>query len=200
MKKVSISILAVFLMAFTVTVDKLSEAERAFANEELTKSMKMVHQTIQGLSDAQLNFKPSSESWSIAECMEHIALSENNIFEMVNTALASPSDPHKETLGLEDEQVIAMMKDRSNKVKTFKPFEPSGKFGSFQGSVDAFNKLRKAHIEYVLNTDDDLRKHYAELPFGTLDSYQVILFMSGHTQRHVLQMQEVMEHEKFPKK
>jgi hypothetical protein len=36
------------------------------------------------------------------------------------------------------------------------------------------------------------------LPFGTIDGLQILLFMSGHTERHVAQMEEVMANENFP--
>ena len=52
---------------------------------------------------------------------------------------------------------------------------------------------------YLKDTADDLRNHYAQSPFGTLDGLQVLLFMSGHTERHVAQMEEVMAHADFPK-
>jgi hypothetical protein len=37
-----------------------------------------------------------------------------------------------------------------------------------------------------------------ELPFGTIDAYQGILFMSAHTERHVRQIEEIMDDENFP--
>ncbi|HCO82594.1 MAG TPA: DinB family protein, partial [Arenibacter sp.] len=45
---------------------------------------------------------------------------------------------------------------------------------------------------------DDLRNRYQQLPFGTVDAYQILLFMSGHTERHIKQMEEVMDDEDFP--
>jgi len=197
MKKIIYPIIAVVLMSFTLVV-KLKDEERTYAQNELTKSMNEVAATVRGLNDIQFNFKPDAETWSVAEIMEHIALSENNIFEMMKGSLNAESEAAQAST-MQDAEVIALMLDRSHKVKTFKPFEPSGKFGSFEGSIEAFNKTRKEHIEYILTTDDDLRNHFSTLPFGTLDAYQMVLFMSGHTQRHVMQMKEVIEHPNFPK-
>ena len=53
-------------------------------------------------------------------------------------------------------------------------------------------------MEFVSSTDADLRNHYAQLPFGTIDAYQALLFISGHTERHILQIVEVMENDDFP--
>ena len=97
-----------------------------------------------------------------------------------------------------DEGLIAMIEDRSNKVKTGEPFEPSGKYGSFEETVEEFKTKRKEHIGFVKNTQDDLRNRYQQLPFGTIDAYQILLFMSGHTERHIKQMEEVLDDEDFP--
>ena len=53
-------------------------------------------------------------------------------------------------------------------------------------------------MEFVASTDADLRNHYAQLPFGTIDAYQSLIFMSGHTERHILQIKEIMEDDNFP--
>ena len=47
-------------------------------------------------------------------------------------------------------------------------------------------------------TEDDLRNRYFDFPFGKADSYQIILFLSGHTKRHTDQIKEVIANEKFP--
>ena len=48
---------------------------------------------------------------------------------------------------------------------------------------------------------EDVKGHTVSLPNGAMfNSYQLVLFMSGHTKRHTLQMQEVMADANFPKK
>lgn len=91
-----------------------------------------------------------------------------------------------------------MIADRSTKVKTGEAFEPSGKYGSYEETLEEFKTKRKEHIDYVKSTKDDLRNCYQQLPFGTIDAYQILLFMSGHTERHIKQMEEVMDDEDFP--
>ena len=92
---------------------------------------------------------------------------------------------------------MGIITSRDQKVKTSEAFEPSGKFGSHVETVKAFVDKRGEHIEYLKTTEDDLRNHYGKLPFGTIDGLQILLFMSGHTERHVAQMEEVMAHTDF---
>jgi len=199
MKKIILPLLVLLVVGFTTADTPLTGEERAFAIAEMTNSRDHLTSVVEGLSEAQLNFKSSPDSWSIAECVEHITISENTIYSMVEGALKTEADPSKRAeVKMTDDQLLGIIKDRSNKVKTSKPFEPSGKFGSYEEALKEFMTKRDAHITYVEGTEDDLRNRYGQLPFGTVDAFQVVLFMSGHTERHVKQMEEVKAHANFP--
>jgi len=49
------------------------------------------------------------------------------------------------------------------------------------------------------DTKDDLRNHFAESPLGLMDTYQVLIFLSGHTARHTAQIAELKSNPGFPK-
>lgn len=200
MKKIILPIVVLALVGFGVINTGLTDAEREMAVQELNKTKDRLTSTIEGLSEAQLNFKIDSTSWSVAEGVEHLAISENMIGGMLQGALKTPADPTKrDSVQISDEKLLAMISGRERKVKTGEAFEPSGKFGSHEETVKEFTTKRDEHLTYLKDTADDLRNHYAQSPFGTLDGLQVLLFMSGHTERHVAQMEEVMAHADFPK-
>ena len=200
MKKLLLPMLMVALVSYTFTGTTLTKEERNFAKAELKKSSKLLQKAVKGLSPAQLSFKPGPESWFIAEITEHIAISENNIFGMLQGTLKSEPDPSRRAEAkLTDQQVLTMITDRTNKVKTQAAFEPTGQFGSQDATLAAFLKKRESNIDFVKNTKEDLRNRYQQLPFGIIDAYQILLFMSGHTERHVLQIEEVKANEGFPK-
>lgn len=200
MKKILLPALMLALISFTGSDSTLTKAEREKAVNELTNSKNNLMSAIKGLSDAQLNFKSSPESWSVAECTEHLAISENSLFGLVEGCLKTTPDPSKRSdVKLSDEQLLAIIVDRSNKVKTREAFVPTGKYGTHKETIKEFKGKRKDHIKFVKKTEEDLRNRYQQLPFGTVDAYQLILFMSGHTDRHVLQIEEVKAHPDFPK-
>jgi len=199
MKKIILPIVALALVSFGMLSTGITDEERQMAVEELTKTRNRLTSVVDGLSEEQLNFKPNLESWSVAECAEHLAISEGMIGGMLQGALQTPADPSKrDSVQIPDEKLMGMITSRDQKVKTGEAFEPSGKFGSHEETVKAFADKRDEHIEYLKTTEDDLRNHYGQLPFGTIDGLQILLFMSGHTERHVKQMEEVMAHEDFP--
>lgn len=196
--------LAIYLVAFSLvgtgfSLLKLTEEEREMAAGHLNETKENMMEIVEDLSEEQLNFKPTEDAWSIAECVEHLAISEHAFADMLKGSLQTMADASRRSeVKMTDGQLLGMITDRSQKVKTSEAFEPSGQFGDFEETLEAFKDKRKEHIKYIKTTDDDLRNHYGELPFGTIDAYQMILFMSGHTARHTQQMEEIMEHPDFP--
>ena len=200
MKKIFLLAGLTMLLSFTVTPDPVTEKERKEAISYFKETQKALADEIKGLTENQLNWKPADSVWSVAECVEHIALSEKNIFDMAMSSLKGNADPSKRSqLKFDDEAVKKFITDRSFKVKTREGFIPTGQFGNAEKTLAVFNERREALITYMKNTQDDLRNHFAEMPFGLLDTYQVLIFLSGHTRRHTLQIVELKSLPGFPK-
>jgi hypothetical protein len=199
--KLILFIIAFASMSFYHLDSSLTVAERKYATNLLKETKENLLKKVKSLTAEQLNFKADTSRWSIAECVEHIALSENNIFGFAQMALKEPADPSKRAeVKMTDEGIIKMITDRSTKVKTSEPFEPTGKFGSFEATLTEFQTKRDNNINYINNTSDDLRNHYNDFPFGKIDTYQTILFMAAHSKRHTDQIEEILNHPDFPKK
>lgn len=200
MKK-TILFFAAMLFAVVSVSAQMTDEERKFAVKHLTDTQKDMMKVIKGLSDEQLNYKPDADSWSIAECVKHIALSEQNIWAgFVSAGLAQDPDPSKRSeVAMSDDQLMGIIESRAQKVKTQAPFEPEAKPEPLKDVLKEFKALRGEHIKFAKKSTDDLRNRYGQLPFGTIDVYQAIIFMSGHTKRHTDQMREVMASAGFPK-
>jgi len=199
MKIIFSFLLTLFLVSPAISQQVLTEEERSMTLAELENTRDMLEESTSGLSPAQLNYKSSEEAWSIAECVEHLTISENAFGEMIKGAINAPADPSKRAeVKMTDGDLLAMIRDRSGKVKTSEPFEPSGKFGTYQETLEVFMGLRGMHIGFIDETEEDLRNRYGQLPFGTIDGLQIVLFMSGHTERHVKQIMEIKESEGYP--
>jgi hypothetical protein len=179
----------------------MTEDERNFAVKHLTDTQNDLIEVVKGLSDEQMNFKPNAESWSVAECLRHITLSEQNIWAgLITVGLAMEADPSKRAeVQITDGVLLGMIESRKEKVKTFAPFEPENKTEPIKEVLKEFNSLRKDHILFMKESDDNLRNRYADVPMGRVDLYQSILFMSGHTRRHTDQIKEVIDSPNFPK-
>ena len=194
------TILLTYSSGFSQT--PMTKQERNFVVKYLNETSNYMTKTLKGLSAEQLSFKPNAESWSVEECLKHIAISEQNLWaSFVDSALATDPDPSKRAeVKMNDEQIMGLIESREQRVKTFAPFEPSNKPEGFKSVLKEFKALRGVHTKWVKKTDEDLRNRYATTPFGVIDAYQAILFMAGHTKRHTDQMKEVMASPNFPRK
>ncbi|PWL40107.1 DinB family protein [Flagellimonas aquimarina] len=201
MKKLILPMVALLLFSFSTDTLKLTDDDRKLATKHLMETRDHMAKVLKGLTEEQLNFTPEEEAWSISGCVEHLAISENAFGGLIQkTVAAGPNPALKDSLKFKDDQLMGVIVDRSNKVKTAESFEPSGKFGSHEATVKVFMDKREEHINYIKTTEDDLRNRYCnDLPFGTVDGLQVVIFMAGHTERHVKQMEEIMAHKLFPK-
>ncbi len=198
--KPTLLLLGMAVAIVSLAQNTLTGEERKKALEHFKKTQTELKKTIKGLSEEQLNFKPDEGTWSVAECVEHIAISEGNIMGIVYGSLESKPDPSlRSSVAMPDDGVLGLITSRAQKVKTREEFEPKNGFGSFDGSMEEFTAKRKANMEFVKNTEEDLRNRYFDFPFGKVDLYQVVLFTSGHTQRHTDQIKELKEHASFPK-
>ena len=196
-------ILLIAAMLFAAqTTETLTRAERDKAVAELQESKKAFLESSAGLTDAQWNFKPGPDRWSVAECVEHVALSQDLIYGVVTGNLVkSPADPAKRAaVKGKDEAVLTMTPDRSHKFKAPEALLPTKKLGTPAETLKHYDLAHDQMVEYVETTQDDLRDHFQEHPaFGPLDGYQWILLVSAHTRRHTAQILELKAAPNFPK-
>jgi hypothetical protein len=178
----------------------LTQAERDRAIAELTASRQQFLDSVAGLSAAQWNFKPDEKTWSVAECAEHIAVSEDVIFGMVTKqVMQSPVVPDKKS-AVTDDFILKAVVDRTQKFQAPEVLRPTHRFATPQEMIDHFKQSRERTIAYVRDTQDDLRAHFGDHPvLKAMDAYQWILLISAHSQRHTAQLNEVKANANFPK-
>jgi DinB family protein len=175
-----------------------AEKDRALQYLETTK--KNVLEATKGLSEAQWNFKPAPDRWSVAQVMEHIAAAEDFIREITKEkVMVSPAGEPGRDVKKTDEAVLAMVPDRTNKVQAPEPLVPTNRFGSPEASIKHFVESR-ATTEDFLKSTGGLRDHVMDSPLGKLDGYEFVLFIAAHSERHTKQINEVKADPDFPKK
>lgn len=179
----------------------MTDAERAFLLDQFVQSKNNFLASIKGVDDAQWKFKPAPNVWSIAECAEHIILSEDYIFGAAVQILKTPVIdrlPNATTEG--DKKLVMGVEDRSHKATAPEPIAPSGaKYATAADAAKAFTEKRDKHIAYVKTTDDPLRVHAMQGPAGMMDAYQFMILVASHTTRHTAQLNEVKTNAEFPK-
>jgi len=182
----------------------LSKAERDRLVNHLKDTRKALQKETKGLTPEQWSFKAGPDRWSVAECLEHITLSEDLIFNTVNDkVMKTPAQAEKYNAAAaqaKDDQVAKMIPDRSQKFQAPEPLRPSGKWASPAETWKHFEESRRATIEYA-KKQADLRAHFMDSPvIKDMDGYEWLLFLSAHSERHTAQIREVKADAKYPKK
>lgn len=170
------------------------ERRRLVAHLEMTESW--LASELAGLSQAQLEYRPAPDRWSILENLDHLVVCEPIYWRNLHDAMKAPERPGAG--GGSDDSVLWYGIDRARRAPAIAGEGISGKLKDAKAGLDAFRKLRAEMLDYARTTRDDLRAHY--VPRENSDAYQWFLLISTHAQRHILQIREVKASPGFPKR
>jgi hypothetical protein len=195
-----ISVLAVVLTAAIASSAAAGpmtagERQRLVAHLEMTEAW--LDSEVNGLSDAQLKFRMTPESWSVEEVAMHLAIAEPQYWSQFKESLARPVQPDFKPQATD----VAMLWygiDRTQRTTTGEARVPRGQFPTAKASIASFKKLRAEMMTVARESQDDLRGR--QFLTASQDLYQWFLMISTHSQRHILQIREVKAHKSFPKK
>ena len=181
-------------------VDQVIQASET--NNEVARSLTA------GLSEAQLNWKPAPEQWSIAQCLEHLALATNEFERYLNTALeqarkkpdVTQPPPYKPSLlgGWLAKAVDPATPRKLRAPKVFRPATGS----NIPQSLDLFLDAHTKFIEFVKRcTGVDYNRARLRSPVTPLIRYSMadaFVITVLHGQRHLAQARRVREMPEFP--
>jgi hypothetical protein len=179
----------------------MTAEERAHAVQLLKESAKEYLSSIESVNEAQWDWKPAPDRWSVGQTAEHIMQSEVVLFRRIQHAIQSPasSDWGTKTAG-KTELIERVMPDRSQKATAPETTKPQGL--SKEEVVRRFQELRAQIIKFAEETQIALKEHTAEHPFPvfkTLNSYQWLLLVPLHSRRHDHQIAEIKATLGYPK-
>jgi uncharacterized damage-inducible protein DinB len=184
----------------TVGAAPISQGDRDKAIQDLERARKLFLDAIADVrTEAQWNYKPGPDRWSVAECAAHIIAAEQYFRDNIAAALKSPALPAAQQTTAGDDVIAKMVRDRSQRFTAPAQLEPKGKVVPKAQAVTDFEATRKKTLDYVRTTQDPLREHGAGAPPNITTAYQLVLMLSGHTERHTAQLMEVKASAGYPK-
>ena len=153
-----------------------------------------------GLSAAQLNWKPSAERWSIAQCFDHLITSHSGYLPIIESVRSGTKKTRiLERLpvlpGLAGKLLIKSLDPASTrKIKAPKNFEPAE--SNISASViDDFVAQQDKIIEGMKSTRDLVLERIvitspavSVVTYSLMDAYRIIVV---HEQRHLQQAKRV---------
>lgn len=183
------------LLATAANAGPLKPVDRQHLLTHLEMTEKWLTTELEGLSPAQLTFQMTPDSWSIAQVLEHLAIAEPQYWAQVQASLTEAAAAPKGDVT--DADILWYGIDRTQRDKTGAARIPSGRYKDPAVALTDFRKLRAEIRAFAAGTQDDLRA--LPLQGGNMQLYQWVLMISTHAQRHILQIREIKEHEKYPK-
>jgi hypothetical protein len=189
-----------------ITLETIQQLKDKFISE--TESVIKDFGKFKSLSENQINWKPSAESWSIAECVDHLIVTNKlyfNEFEkqfaekQIKTDYSKAPVKHK-WLG----KFIIESVNPANikKVKTFPVFMPSRSKHS-KDIFNSFNEVQNGLINLVSTAMNlDLNKYVMSSPAAKIikeNFCDVLEIIHLHDRRHFNQAERLLNHPNFPK-
>ncbi|MDI7741202.1 DinB family protein [Lysinibacillus fusiformis] len=153
------------------------------------KARKELYDEINGLSEENLNKRPSDNRWSIKQIVEHIYLMEGAIAEMILGTLVNGEVVHTE------QKPIEASINRDIKVNAPEFAIPSNEFATLE---ELNMKLTATHQKLLKLAEASDKKEldvkaFPHPVFGQMSLKQWIPFAGYHEMRHILQIKEVKE-------
>lgn len=160
------------------------------------------------LTAEQLNWKPSAEKWSIAQCLDHLIVSNSTYcpqFEEVS------SGKHKNSFYQNIKFISKFFGNfliKETGAIVAKPMQSPSAFVPSQSKIAAsivsdFEKHQKEFSNAIQQLEKvDLEKTIISSPALKIITYSlsdVLTIFVGHEQRHLTQAKNVLKHENFPK-
>ena len=159
--------------------------------------------SVTGLSEAQINFKPAEDQWAIADILHHLALADEANVKLSGLFLKQiqeqsvPSDPSP------DESVVDCMdKFRENlnvKAKAPERVAPLShlpapeSLARLQASREKLMQAMSGLSDYDLS-----RVSFPHPLLGPLNGYQWLMIAGLHESRHATQIERIKSGEGFP--
>ncbi|HEU5237462.1 MAG TPA: DinB family protein [Pyrinomonadaceae bacterium] len=160
------------------------------------------------LTEGQLNWKPSAGQWSMAQCLEHLAVATKGFEKYFDAALelaeqrwaATTPPKYKPTIlgGWLAKQVSPEGERKLPAPKIFRPAESS----NIEGSVKMFLDQQVKFVDFVRRCEGiDYNKTRLRSPVTPLIRYSLadaFVITVLHAQRHLAQARRVRERPEFP--
>ena len=157
--------------------------------ENNKKAREALLKSVSGLSDEQLNEVVEEGKWTIAQVLEHLYLIELDATHLIQEALLN--NEYNQTKS----KPVHLAVDRTYKVEAQANWVPSNEYQTLENLKQKLTNSREALIKSIQGvSEDDLnQKSIPHLAFGLLSINQWVSFIGYHEQRHIGQIEEIIE-------
>jgi uncharacterized damage-inducible protein DinB len=182
-----------------------------FINERIIRGQQAVEKferEFSALTKEQLNWKPNRQSWSVAECLQHLLVADGYYFQDLqqighNTYKMTLWEKYSPFSGLFGKALKEQMKEQvKRRMTTHQKLTPT--LSHYE--LDILHRYKNNLNEFIQLVDKcsnaDLDEYIINSPTITWITYSLRValdFLFEHEHRHLNQAIRVKNHEAFPK-
>jgi hypothetical protein len=166
--------------------------------EVIDATREKIYRRVEGLSDEQAMARPNPDAWTATEIIEHLALIEGRLLQMMTMMLtkAESAGAGKKDAPVEIEPFTLddfIERSRNEKYTAPEAVRPSGNVSL----ADAIMKLRHSREELHnlrprIEATDLSAVTYPHPAFGPLNFYRWLAFIGLHEERHLRQAESLL--------
>ena len=169
--------------------------------QEIDKITLVAEMLFSGLSSEQLNWKPNSETWSIAQNLEHLIVVNETYYPVLSSLKKGTyKKPFLANFGFivsffGKTVLNAVKPDRKKKMKTFSIWEP----GQSRVGIDIISRFKKhqSELQKQINEANELLTNLIVIssPASKIVVYRLEIafdIVVNHEQRHLEQAKEIL--------
>ncbi len=156
----------------------------------LDEGRKALSEALAGVDEQMAVWKRMPATWSILDCVEHVAVSEEFLLSRLMAARASvPALPNP----ARESMILKSGMDRTKRVESPAVGRPHGRYLHLQEAFTGFSAVRARTIDWVAGLEGDLRSLLTDPPLvpEPVNCYEMLLIISVHPRRHTEQIKAI---------
>ena len=168
----------------------MEQAEKIEMLRQLQAGRDALGKAVAGVDEEMAAHKPSRESWSILDCVEHMVESERYLLTRLQAAEHSGQPFEKSR---REGKIAMLAADRSRRIEAPEQAHPKGRFATLGEALEAFDATRAEVELWVKNCKGDPRSMLTDHPLivGPVTCSETLVMIAAHPARHAKQIEEI---------
>jgi hypothetical protein len=148
--------------------------------------------SLAGVDESLARRRPADDSWSVVECVEHLALSEEMLLAQLREAKPC-NESHEDRAREAKFQDLAL--NRVRRIEAPDRVVPALHSETLAEALEAFRAVRNETVRFVEEFQGELHWWLAKHPLITrpVNCYEMLLLVAMHPRRHAMQIEQTRE-------
>lgn len=165
----------------------MEDGERRIMLRLLAEGSDALRSTVDSIDDREAARMPADGSWSVLDCLEHVAVTESALFAGIRNATPAGAPHHNPE---REAKISNRALNRGRFIAAPEVVIPDGRFATAEEALTAFQSARAETIRWVETFQDDPRSWLTTHPMvrTPVNCWEMLLMIALHPKRHAQQI------------